>query len=104
MFLWLPTPGSTTQTNIVPSGKNLYVLHTMKAALSTSCGLIACEISTIREDGETEMITPFIAATYESDSPKSVRSAMTGRCLIYPKKIKCDGGSHFRKEVYKTIL
>src|SRR5262245_20838160 len=46
-----------------------------------SCGGIAWVKSTIRAQGLTLRITPFIAAAYGESAPKSVVSVMMGSCI-----------------------
>src|SRR5437867_2468109 len=82
MALLVPTPGSTTQTKVVPGGKYEWQLQRTNAAPWIFCAPTSWEISMMRDWGEMDVITPFIEATYPSLNPKSVRRAITGDRFI----------------------
>src|ERR1051325_11195944 len=74
IFRSVPTPGSTTQTKIVPAGQYATIVLRNPAASTTSYGAMSCARS-YSGAGVRAAITPFIAATYGSRVPKSVMRA-----------------------------
>jgi len=68
----VPTPGSTTDTNTVPSGQYCTVCTSRyEASQMLYCGM-SCVRSKIDNLGSTLSATPYIAETAPSEVPKSV--------------------------------
>lgn len=76
--LFVPTPGSTTATWIVPLGKYLDADARTKAPMVTLNFSTEWVISIILAIGLMVEITAFISATYGSFNPKSESSVISG--------------------------
>src|SRR3954453_15967360 len=74
----LPTVGSTTTTNTVPSGKYGVAPYRNRAPSRIENGVTWCVKSTMRTVGMIPYITPRQIATESSTTPKSVMNTMVG--------------------------
>lgn len=100
-YNWLPkrvaiayflvlTPGSTTATCALPSGKKGAWRQRAKAACNTFCGSMVWVMSTILASGQIPKMTPFITPTNLSRIPKSVSNEITNMdknlCLLIQER------------------